>query len=121
MPTTDEVSRVIVMIHAGVLALVCALIGGSGLLLMTVWLLLKGGPHLGAHLQLLGQLFIGYSVTWTGSVIRLRVRSVDGGVSSGGLSVPFTTVLLICDSIKVLLSCVRVGTKSEGALCPCWI
>ena len=80
MPTTDEVSRVIVRIHAGVLALVCALIGGSGLLLMTVWLLLKGGPHLGAHLQLLGQLFIGYSVTWTGSVIGFVYGALMGGI-----------------------------------------
>ncbi len=51
---TDEVSRVVVRIQAGVLALVGALIGGIGLFVMTAWLLIKGGPQVGAHLQLLG-------------------------------------------------------------------
>ncbi|RMF60851.1 MAG: hypothetical protein D6748_03115, partial [Calditrichaeota bacterium] len=34
-------------------------------------LLIKGGPNVGAHLNLLGQYFVGYSVTWTGSFIGL--------------------------------------------------
>ena len=33
---------------------------------MTTWLLIKGGPHVGQHLQLLSNYFIGYSVTWWG-------------------------------------------------------
>ncbi|MGE0826710.1 MAG: hypothetical protein AB7G75_25870 [Candidatus Binatia bacterium] len=70
----------IVRIQASVLALVGALIGGTGLFLMTVWLLLKGGPHVGAHLQLLAQYFIGYSVTWPGSVIGFFYGSITGGV-----------------------------------------
>ena len=45
------------------------MIGGGGLFLMTAWLLLKGGPHVGQHLQLLSQYFIGYSVTWWGSIV----------------------------------------------------
>lgn len=80
MPTTDEVSRAIVRLHAGVLALVCALIGGGGLFVGTVWLLLKGGPHVGTHLQLLGQFFIGYSVTWTGSIIGFAYGALTGGI-----------------------------------------
>src|SRR5262245_46742806 len=80
MPTTDEVSRVIVRIHAEVIALICALIGGGGLCVGTVWLLLKGVPHVGAHLQLLGQFFIGYSVTWTGSVIGFMYGALLGGI-----------------------------------------
>jgi hypothetical protein len=35
----------------------------------TAWLLLKGGDTVGPHLQLLGQYFLGYRVSWSGSVI----------------------------------------------------
>lgn len=51
------------------MALVFGLIGGLGLFLMTVWLIVKGGERVGPHLGLLGQYFIGYSVTWKGSII----------------------------------------------------
>ncbi len=77
---TDEVSRVVVRIQAGVLALVGALIGGIGLFVMTAWLLIKGGPQVGAHLQLLGQYFIGYSVTWKGSLVGLFYGALTGGL-----------------------------------------
>ena len=76
----DEVSRVVVRIQAGVLALVGALIGGIGLFVITVWLLIKGGPQVGAHLQLLGQYFVGYSVTWTGSLVGLLYGALTGGI-----------------------------------------
>jgi glycosyltransferase involved in cell wall biosynthesis len=55
-------------------------VGAISLFLMTVWLLLKGGPQAGPHLQLLGQYFIGYSVTWTGSIVGLFYGAVTGGV-----------------------------------------
>ena len=76
----DEVGRVVVRIQAGVLALVGALIGGIGLFVITVWLLIKGGPQVGAHLQLLGQYFVGYSVTWTGSLVGLLYGALTGGI-----------------------------------------
>jgi protoporphyrinogen oxidase len=43
----------------------------SGLLifLATIWLILKGGPHVGQHLQLLSQFFVGYTVTVKGAFI----------------------------------------------------
>ena len=77
---TLAVSRAIVRIHAGVLALVCAIMGGLGLFTMTVWLLIKGGPYVGLHLQLLSQYFPGYSVTWTGSLVGLAYGALVGGI-----------------------------------------
>jgi hypothetical protein len=53
--------------------------GGAALFLMTVWLLLKGGPHVGAHLQLLGHYLAGYIVSWTGSVVGF----MSGGAGRG--------------------------------------
>lgn len=77
---TLAVSRAIVRIHAGVLALVCAIIGSLGLFTMTVWLLIKGGPYVGLHLQLLNQYFPGYSVTWTGSAVGFAYGALAGGI-----------------------------------------
>jgi hypothetical protein len=75
-----EVSQAIANIQAGVLAVVCALIGGGGLFAMTAWLLIKGGPNVGQHLQLLGHYFVGYSVTWTGGLVGFLYGAVLGGV-----------------------------------------
>lgn len=75
-----ELSRRVVAIQAGVLALVCAVVGGLGLFLMTVWLVIKGGPRVGPHLSLLGQYLIGYSVTWAGSVVGLLYGALIGGI-----------------------------------------
>jgi hypothetical protein len=77
---TSEVRQAIARIQAGVLTVVCALLGGVGLFVLTAWLLIKGGPQVGMHLQLLGHYFIGYSVTWKGSVVGLFYGSLVGGV-----------------------------------------
>lgn len=44
---------------------------GLGLFIVTIWLVVKGGETVGPHLALLGQYFIGYSVTWIGGFIGL--------------------------------------------------
>jgi hypothetical protein len=75
-----ELSRAVIRLHAGVLALVCALLGGVGLFVMTAWLLIQGGPHVGLHLRLLAHYFIGYSVTWKGSVVGLCYGSLVGSL-----------------------------------------
>ncbi|MCG3160960.1 MAG: hypothetical protein JMDDDDMK_02036 [Acidobacteria bacterium] len=76
---TEELSRAVVRIHAGVLAVVCALIGGIGMFGMTVWLLIKGGESVGAHLGLLSNYFIGYRVSWGGSLIGFFYGALLGG------------------------------------------
>jgi hypothetical protein len=75
-----ELNRTVARIQAAVLALVLGLICGLGLFLMTAWLLIKGGEHVGQHLQLLGQYFIGYSVSWKGSVVGFFWGALVGGV-----------------------------------------
>jgi len=76
----DELGKAVARIQTKVLALVFALIAGLGLFLMTVWLLIKGGPGVGTHLNLLGQYFIGYSVTWKGSILGFCYGAVIGGI-----------------------------------------
>lgn len=76
----DEASRMVSRLQAGALAVIGAVIGGLALFIMTAWLLLKGGSQVGLHLQLLGHYFIGYSVTWKGSLVGLFYGSLTGAV-----------------------------------------
>ena len=76
----DEVSQTLARIKADALAVVCAVIGGLGLFVMTVWLVIKDGPQAGQHLQLLSNYFIGYSVTWPGAFVGLLYGAMTGGV-----------------------------------------
>jgi len=77
---TDEISQTLAKIKTEALALVSALIGGAGLFVMTVWLVIKDGPQVGQHLQLLSHYFFGYSVTWRGSIVGLFYGALTGGV-----------------------------------------
>jgi hypothetical protein len=89
----EQISRAFARIRTGVLTLVCAMIGGVGLFLMTAWLLMKGGPHVGQHLQLLSHYFIGYSVTWWGSVVGLFYGTLAGGVIGWAVSTLYNRVV----------------------------
>lgn len=70
----------IVRIQTEVLAFVMAIIFGLILWVATAWLLIKGGPNVGQHLQLLKQYLPGYSVSWGGSFLGLLYGLVIGGV-----------------------------------------
>ncbi len=66
----------ILILNAKVLGLVLGLLFGLAIFIATNWLLIKGG-HLtpenkyvvGPHLQLLSQFFIGYRVSFIGSIL----------------------------------------------------
>jgi ABC-type dipeptide/oligopeptide/nickel transport system permease subunit len=51
------------------MGLVLGLVSGLAIFIATNWLVLKGGEHVGPHLQLLSQYFIGYRVSFLGSFI----------------------------------------------------
>jgi hypothetical protein len=75
----------IVRLNATIQGIVTGLIVGLGIFIATNWLILKGGPRVGPHLALLGQYFIGYRVTFTGSLIGLAYGFATGFV--GGYAV----------------------------------
>jgi hypothetical protein len=52
-----------------ILGVILGILFGLGIFLATIILLLKGGDPVGPHLALLGQFFIGYRVTFAGSII----------------------------------------------------
>jgi hypothetical protein len=51
---------------------------GFGIFIATNWLVLKGGSVVGPHLALLGQFFIGYRVSFLGSLIGFAYGFVVG-------------------------------------------
>jgi hypothetical protein len=75
-----EVERLVetrlLRVNALTFGIVAGLVSGLGLFVATNWLVLKGGMHgqghahdVGPHLSLLAQYFIGYSVTFAGSLV----------------------------------------------------
>jgi hypothetical protein len=74
-----QVSRAVARIHAGVLAIVCAALGGGSLFIATLWLVIKGGIRVGEHLGLLSWYLYGYSVTWPGAFVGLFWGVLIGG------------------------------------------
>jgi hypothetical protein len=65
-------------LNAPILGVVTGLVLGGVIFVATIFLLIKGGEVVGPHLALLGQFFIGYSVTLGGSFIGLAYGFVTG-------------------------------------------
>jgi hypothetical protein len=96
----DEISRAIARIRTGALAIVCAMMGGVGLFVMTAWLLIKGGSQVGQHLQLLSNYFIGYSVTWWGCIVGLFYGALFGGSIGWAVGTIYNKVIKMRASSK---------------------
>ena len=67
-------------LNAALHGVVLGFLFGSGIFLATNWLVIKGGEVVGPHLALLGQFFIGYRVTFVGSLIGFGYGFVLGFV-----------------------------------------
>lgn len=69
-PTDDEaLDTAIRKLNARAWGIAVGLLFGLGLFLATIILVIKGGPNVGAHLQLLSNYFPGYRVTTLGSFV----------------------------------------------------
>jgi hypothetical protein len=80
---TDDNSTQIVLtrlarLNATVQGLVFGTLLGGLIFVATNWLVIKGGEPIGPHLALLGQFFIGYRVTFIGSLIGLGYGFITG-------------------------------------------
>ena len=70
----------ILWLNAKALGLVLGL-SGLALLIATNWLVIKGGEPVGPYLSLLSQYFIGYSVSFLGSLVGFAYAFAIGAVS----------------------------------------
>lgn len=68
----------IMRLNATVHGLVFGFSLGLLIFIATIWLVIKGGTVVGPTLSLLGQFFIGYRVTWLGSIIGFIYGFVSG-------------------------------------------
>ncbi len=72
--------RAVVRLNGNILGVVFGIVLGLMIFVATNWLVFKGGPVVGPHLALLGQFFIGYRVTFLGSLIGLAYGFLCGFV-----------------------------------------
>ena len=63
------IKQAVLRLNGQIIGLVLGFISALVIFVATNWLVLKGGEDVGPHLSLLGQFFIGYSVTFVGSLI----------------------------------------------------
>ena len=68
-PEEQQLERAVILLNGRLLGIVLGFLFGASLFLATNFLVLKGGPHVGAHLGLLGQFFPGYRVSFWGSIV----------------------------------------------------
>ena len=74
----DAFVRVFAKLDRRAFGLALGTVTGLGLFLATIFLVVKGGAHVGSHLELLDQYFPGYRVTPTGSILGLVYGFVLG-------------------------------------------
>ena len=77
----DEIARRILRLNVKILGFTLGLLFGSAVFIATNWLIIKGGEPIGPHLQLLGQYFIGFKVTFLGSLIGFVYGFALGGIA----------------------------------------
>jgi len=80
------IEAAVARLRAGILAIVFAMVGGTGLFVATAWLLIKGGENVGATLGLLGNYLPGYAVSWPGAIVGLLYGAGIGGVAGWSLA-----------------------------------
>jgi hypothetical protein len=69
MTEDEKLFTGVLLLNAKVVGLVLGILFALGIFVATNWLVIKGGERVGPHLQLLSQYFIGYKVTFLGSLI----------------------------------------------------
>lgn len=82
----------VIRLNIQVLGITFGLLCGFGLFAATNILLLKGGPNVGAHLQLLSQFFYGFKVSFVGSLIGAFYGFIVGYVTGAMIAVVYNWV-----------------------------
>jgi hypothetical protein len=72
----EKLFKAVIKFNVKIIGLVLGLVMGLAVFIATNWLIIKGGHTtptgeyvVGPHLQLLGQFFIGYRISFIGSII----------------------------------------------------
>lgn len=82
-PETQLLRHAVARLRTGILSLVGGVLGGTGLMVATLWLVIRGGKDVGAHLGLLKNYFPGYEVSGVGSLIGFAWGALTGALLGG--------------------------------------
>lgn len=95
-----QLRRSIVMLNSKVLGLVLGFLLGLIIFVATNWLLIKGpetGPDgvsvIGPNLELLGQFFIGYTVSFLGSIVGFLYGFGLGTIAGAGVGIIYNALV----------------------------
>lgn len=76
----------VLLLNGKAMGLGLGLVLGLGVFIVTNWLVLKGGNPIGPHLALLSQFFIGYRVSFLGSIVGFAYGFALGTLSGALIS-----------------------------------
>lgn len=79
-PVDERLARSLLMLNGTMVGVAFGLAGGLILFVATLFLVIKGGDTVGAHLGLLNQFYPGYRVTFAGSFIGFAYGFATGFV-----------------------------------------
>ena len=96
----EKLFRSVLRLNSKFLGLILGFLFGLIIFIATNWLLLKGGPPspdggyvVGPHLQLLSQFFIGYRVSFFGSIIGFFYGFVLGTLSGSAIGLVYNKIV----------------------------
>lgn len=84
----------ILWLNSTVLGLVTGLVCGFSLFIATNWLVVKGGAPVGPHLALLSQYFVGYRVSFWGSLIGFAYGFAVGSLAGSLIGWIYNRIVL---------------------------
>lgn len=90
----EELLKEVIRLSRNVLGLTLGIFFAGGIFLATNILVLKGGPVVGSHLQLLNQYFPGYRVTFGGGFLGAAYGFVVGYVSGWVIAAIYNWIVL---------------------------
>ena len=96
----DLVLTRVMHLNATVQGIVTGLLLGLGIFVATNWLVIKGGKVVGPHLALLSQFFIGYRVTFLGSIIGFSYGFATGFIVGYGVARMYNWFVVIRDDSR---------------------
>jgi hypothetical protein len=89
----EELSIRILYFNIKVLGMALGLVIGLAIFIATNWLIIKGGNPIGPNLTLLSQFFIGYRVTFWGSIVGFAYGFAIGSLSGSLIGWIYNTIV----------------------------
>jgi hypothetical protein len=91
----EDLLREVIRLSRNVLGLTLGILFAAGIFLATNILVLKGGPEIGPHLQLLNQFFLGYRVSFGGSFLGAAYGFVVGYISGWVIAAVYNWIVFL--------------------------